>query len=69
MYPSAFEGPVAQPGRVPDFYPYGRNPAVSGSTPDGPVVFSGSPTNESLNQCNLVFEEYDKFKKVDNIEF
>ena len=26
-------GPVAQPGRVPDFYHFGRNPAVSGSNP------------------------------------
>jgi hypothetical protein len=31
-------GPVAQPGRVPDFYHIGRNPAVSGSNPDGPVI-------------------------------
>jgi hypothetical protein len=31
-------GPVAQPGRVPDFYHFGRNPAVSGSNPDGPVI-------------------------------
>ena len=30
-------GPVAQPGRVPDFYHLGRNPAVSGSNPDGPA--------------------------------
>ena len=35
-------GPVAQPGRVPDFYHFGRNPAVSGSNPDGPVKYSGS---------------------------
>lgn len=33
-------GPVAQPGRVPDFYHIGRNPAVSGSNPDGPVMLS-----------------------------
>ena len=33
-------GPVAQPGRVPDFYHFGRNPAVSGSNPDGPVTLS-----------------------------
>ena len=33
-------GPVAQPGRVPDFYHLGRNPAVSGSNPDGPVTIS-----------------------------
>ena len=32
-------GPVAQPGRVPDFYHIERNPAVSGSNPDGPVLF------------------------------
>jgi hypothetical protein len=31
-------GPVAQPGRVPDFYHIGRNPAVSGSNPDGPAI-------------------------------
>ena len=31
-------GPVAQPGRVPDFYHFGRNPAVSGSNPDGPAI-------------------------------
>ena len=31
-------GPVAQPGRVPDFYQIGRNPAVSGSNPDGPAI-------------------------------
>ena len=31
-------GPVAQPGRVPDFYHLGRNPAVSGSNPDGPAT-------------------------------
>jgi hypothetical protein len=37
-------GPVAQPGRVPDFYHFGRNPAVSGSNPDGPVYYSGSYT-------------------------
>jgi hypothetical protein len=37
-------GPVAQPGRVPDFYHFGRNPAVSGSNPDGPVNYSGSYT-------------------------
>jgi hypothetical protein len=38
-------GPVAQPGRVPDFYHIGRNPAVSGSNPDGPVNYSGSYTS------------------------
>ena len=37
-------GPVAQPGRVPDFYHFGRNPAVSGSNPDGPAKYSGSYT-------------------------
>jgi hypothetical protein len=37
-------GPVAQPGRVPDFYHLGRNPAVSGSNPDGPVKYTGSFT-------------------------
>gem|GEM_PF-1216332 len=31
-------GPVAQPGRVPDFYHIERNPAVSGSNPDGPAI-------------------------------
>jgi hypothetical protein len=31
-------GPVAQPGRVPDFYLSGRDPAVSGSNPDGPAI-------------------------------
>ena len=32
-------GPVAQPGRVPDFYlQQERNPAVSGSNPDGPAT-------------------------------
>jgi hypothetical protein len=32
-------GPVAQPGRVPDFYLLiERNPAVSGSNPDGPAL-------------------------------
>jgi hypothetical protein len=34
-------GPVAQPGRVPDFYLLiERNPAVSGSNPDGPAMIS-----------------------------
>jgi hypothetical protein len=34
---------------------------MEGTTPDGPVVFSGSPTNIIVSM--IVFEEYGRFKK------
>ena len=51
-------GPVAQPGRVPDFYHFGRNPAVSGSNPDGPANYTGSYTcleeNKITGRLNMI---------------
>ena len=46
-------GPVAQPGRVPDFYHFGRDPAVSGSNPDGPEILFDYVGLENLSYSFL----------------